>query len=162
MYQSTQGQKHPDVTYVLNLIGNEKLSQNKYEEAAEFYQKAVIANLPDFNSENIEINPTRFNFYNGTQLLNSLMYKAQTLETRHISKTLKIKDLQLALSTLQTCDTLIDKIRQQTTYESDKIALGAVANDVYAAGVRVSHMLSDVSFLNRADYRELSFILPKK
>lgn len=162
MYQSTQGQKHPDVTYVLNLIGNEKLSQNKYEEAAEFYQKAVIANLPDFNSENIEINPTRFNFYNGTQLLNSLMYKAQTLETRHISKTLKIKDLQLALSTLQTCDTLIDKIRQQTTYESDKIALGAVANDVYAAGVRVSHMLSDVSFLNRADYRELSFYFAEK
>lgn len=162
MYQTTQGQKHPDVTYVLNLIGNEKLAQQKFEEAAQYYQKAVVANLPDFNSDNIEINPTRFNFYNGTQLLNSLMYKAKALETRHFSKTLKIKDLQLALSTLQTCDTLIDKIRQQTTYESDKITLGAVANEIYASGVRVSHMLSDVSFLNRADYRELSFYFAEK
>jgi tetratricopeptide (TPR) repeat protein len=125
MYQTTQGQKHPDVTYVLNLIGNEKLAQQKYEEAAQYYQKAVVANLTKFDEADVAINPTEFNFYNGTQLLYSLMYKAKALETRHFSKTLKIKDLQLALSTLQTCDTLIDKIRQQTTYESDKITLGA-------------------------------------
>ncbi|MCE7864721.1 MAG: CHAT domain-containing protein [Bacteroidetes bacterium CHB5] len=162
MYQTAYGKKHPDVTYVLNLIGNEKLAQKKYEEAMQNYQKAIIANLPDFNSEEIEANPTRFNFYNGAQLLNSLMYKAQALETRHLSKTLKIKDLQLALSTLQTSDTLIDKMRQQTTYESDKIALGAVANEIYAAGVRVSHLLSDVSFLHRTHYRELSFYFAEK
>lgn len=162
MYQTAHGKKHPDVTYVLNLIGNEKLAQKKYEEAMQYYQKAIIANLPDFNSEEIETNPTRFNFYNGAQLLNSLMYKAQALETRHLSKTLKIKDLQLALSTLQTSDTLIDKMRQQTTYESDKIALGAVANEIYAAGVRVSHLLSDVSFLHRTHYRELSFYFAEK
>lgn len=162
MYQTAHGKKHPDVTYVLNLIGNEKLAQKKYEEAMQYYQKAIIANLPDFNSEEIEVNPTRFNFYNGAQLLNSLMYKAQALETRHLSKTLKIKDLQLALSTLQTSDTLIDKMRQQTTYESDKIALGAVANEIYAAGVRVSHLLSDVSFLHRTHYRELSFYFAEK
>ncbi len=162
MYQTAHGKKHPDVTYVLNLIGNEKLAQKKYEEAMQYYQKAIIANLPDFNSEEVETNPTRFNFYNGAQLLNSLMYKAQALETRHLSKTLKIKDLQLALSTLQTSDTLIDKMRQQTTYESDKIALGAVANEIYAAGVRVSHLLSDVSFLHRTHYRELSFYFAEK
>jgi len=162
MYQVTQGQKHPDVTYVLNLIGNEKLAQKKYEEAAQFYQKAIIANLPDFNNESIAINPTQFNFYNGTQLLYSLMYKAQALESRHLGKTLKVADLQLALSALQTSDTLIDKIRQQTTYESDKIALGAVANEIYASGVRVSHMLSDVSFLHRTQYRELSFYFAEK
>jgi CHAT domain-containing protein/Flp pilus assembly protein TadD len=162
MYQSTQGNKHPDVAYVLNLIGNEKLAQKKYEEALQHYQKAIIANLPDFNAEDIEINPTRFNFYNGMQLLNSLLYKAQAFETRHLTKTLKIKDLVLALSSLQTCDTLIDKIRQQTTYESDKIALGAVANEIYASGVRVSHMLSDVSFLHREHYRELSFYFAEK
>lgn len=162
MYQSTQGNKHPDVAYVLNLIGNEKLAQKKYEEALLYYQKAIIANLPDFNTEDIEINPTRFNFYNSMQLLNSLMYKAEAFETRHLSKTLKVKDLVLALSTLQTCDTLIDKIRQQTTYESDKIALGAVANEIYADGVRISHLLSDVSFLHRVHYRELSFYFAEK
>ena len=34
------------------------------------------------------------------------------------------------------CDTLVDKLRQQTTSESDKLALGAVANEVYTDGVR--------------------------
>lgn len=162
MYQTTQGQKHPDVTYVLNLIGNEKLAQNKYEEAAQFFQQAIVANLPDFNSTKIEDNPTRFNFYNGTQLLNSLMYKAKALESRHLGKTLKVSDLQLSLAALQTSDTLIDKMRQQTTYEADKIALGAVANEIYAAGVRVSHLLSDVSFLHRTHYRELGFYFAEK
>jgi CHAT domain-containing protein/lipopolysaccharide biosynthesis regulator YciM len=162
MYQSTQGQKHPDVAYVLNLIGNEKLAQKKYEEATQYYQKAIMANLLDFNSEDINVNPTNFNFYNGTQLLRSLLYKAQALEALHLGKTLKISDLNLALTTLQTCDTLVDKIRQQTTYESDKIALGAVANDIYASGVRVSHMLSDVSFSNRTGYRELCFYFAEK
>ncbi|MCW5911276.1 MAG: CHAT domain-containing protein [Cyclobacteriaceae bacterium] len=162
MYEITQGKKHPDVAYVLNLIGNEKLAQKKFDEAAAHYQKAIVANLTDFNSEEITVNPTRFNFYNGTQLLYSLMYKAQAMETRHLSKTLKVADLQLALATLQTCDTLIDKIRQQTTYESDKIALGAVANEIYADGVRISHMLSEVSFLHRSQYRELSFYFAEK
>ncbi|MBX2894059.1 MAG: CHAT domain-containing protein [Cyclobacteriaceae bacterium] len=162
MYQTTYGQKHPDVTYVLNLIGNEKLAQNKYEEAAQYYQKAIVANLTDFHSTDIKDNPTRFNFYNGTQLLNSLTYKAKSLEARHLSKTLKIADLQLSLATLQTSDTLIDKMRQQTTYESDKIALGAAANEIYAAGVRVSHLLSDVSFIHRNHYRELSFYFAEK
>lgn len=162
MYQTTQGQKHSDVAYVLNLIGNEKLAQKKYDEAAQYYQKAIIANLPDFNNQSIAVNPIQFNFYNSTQLLYSLMYKAQALESRHLGKTLKISDLQLSLAALQTSDTLIDKMRQQTTYEADKIALGAVANEIYAAGVRVSHLLSDVSFSNRSNYRELSFYFAEK
>ncbi|MBX2916849.1 MAG: CHAT domain-containing protein [Cyclobacteriaceae bacterium] len=162
MYQTTQGQKHSDVAYVLNLIGNEKLAEKKYDEAAQYYQKAIIANLTDFNNQSIKVNPTTFNFYNGTQLLYSLMYKAQALESRHLGKTLKVSDLQLSLAALQTSDTLIDKMRQQTTYEADKIALGAVANEIYAAGVRVSHLLSDVSFLNRSEYRELSFYFAEK
>lgn len=162
IYQTTRGTKHPDVTYVLNLIGNEKLAQQKYDEAISSYQKALIANLPDFNNESIETNPTQYNYYNGIQLLNSLMYKAQGLEARHLGKTLKISDLQLAVRTLQTCDSLIDKLRQQTTNETDKITLGNIASEIYADGVRISHLLSQVSFTNRYSYRELSFYFSEK
>lgn len=162
IYKTTRGTKHPDVTYILNLIGNESLAQKKYDEALASYQKALIANLPSFNNESIEINPTEFNYYNGTQLLYSLMYKAQGLEARHLGKTLKLTDLQLAISTLQSCDSLIDKMRQQTTYESDKISLGVVANEIYADGVRISHMLSDVSIIHRDMYRELCFYFAEK
>ncbi|MBN8578323.1 MAG: CHAT domain-containing protein [Cytophagales bacterium] len=162
MYQTSLGEKHPDVAYVLNLIGNEKLAQHHYNEALNSYQRALIANLPSFNSEDTRINPTQFNFYNGTQLLYSLMYKAQALEARHLSKTLRVSDLQLALQTLQTCDSLIDRMRQLTTYETDKIALGAVANEIYADGVRVSYLLSEVSFLHRQRFRESCFYFAEK
>ena len=83
MYEASQGSKHPDIAYVHNLLGNEKLVQEKYDDAILHYQKALIANVPDFNSENTLVNPTTRNFYNGTQLLYSLMYKAQGLEERN-------------------------------------------------------------------------------
>lgn len=162
MYEQSQGKKHPDVAYVYNLLGNEKLAQKQFDEALIDYQKALIANTPDFKSENILVNPGTKNYYNGNQLLYSLMYKAQALEAKHFGKTLKEGDLLLGVKTLQTADTLIDRIRQQITNESDKITLGAIANEVYADGVRISYLLSDVAFKHRKAYRELSFYFAEK
>lgn len=162
MYEASQGKKHPDVAYVYNLLGNEKLAQEKFDEALLDYQKALIANIPDFNNEDILANPTTKTYYNGNQLLYSLMYKAQALEAKHLGKTLKESDLILGLNTLQTADSLIDRIRQQITNESDKISLGAIANEVYGDGVRISFMLSDVAFRHRKQYRELSFYFAEK
>ncbi len=162
MYEASQGKKHPDVAYVHNLLGNEKLAQQKFDEALQHYQKALIANIPDFNNENITTNPSTKNYYNGNQLLYSLMWKAQTLEAKHFGKTLKESDLVLGIKTLQTADSLIDRIRQQITNESDKITLGAIANEVYGDGVRISTLLSEVAFKNRKIYREMSFYFAEK
>lgn len=162
IYIASQGKKHPDVAYTYNLIGNTFKSQDKYDSALTNYQKAMIANVSDFNSQNISANPSFENYYNGNVLLYSMMYKAQALEARHLGKTLKLNDLTLGLSTLQVCDKLIDKLRQQTTNESDKITLGAIANEIYADGVRISYLLSDVSFRDRKIYREQSFYFAEK
>ena len=162
MYIATQGKKHPDVAYTYNLIGNILQAENKYDEALTNYQKSIIANISDFNNENVFVNPAINNFYNGNFLLYSLMYKAQVLEARHLSKTLKLADLTFGLSTLQLCDSLIDKLRQQTTNEADKISLGSIANEVYADGVRIAYLLSDVSFRERQIYREQSFYFGEK
>jgi CHAT domain-containing protein/uncharacterized protein HemY len=162
MYESSQGKKHPDVAYVQNLLGNEKLAQQKFDEALLHYQKALIANIPDFNNESVEVNPSTKNYYNGNQLLYSLEFKARALEAKHLGKTLKESDLLLGIKTLQIADSLIDRIRQQITNESDKITLGAIANEVYADGVRMAFILSDVAFRHRKDYRELSFYFAEK
>ncbi|MEQ1585689.1 MAG: CHAT domain-containing tetratricopeptide repeat protein [Cyclobacteriaceae bacterium] len=162
MYIASQGKKHPDVAYVYMLIGNVLKSQDKYDEALRNYQESLIANVNDFVTQDIKTNPNGKNFYNGNTLLYSLMNKAQALEARHLGKTLKLSDLTLGLTTLQVCDSLIDKLRQQTTNESDKIALGAIANEVYADGVRIAYLLSDVSFRNRKTFRELSFYFAEK
>ncbi len=162
MYEAALGKKHPEVAFVLNLLGNEKIAQLKFDEGLTYYQKALTANIPDFYSEDILSTPSVKEFYNGRQLLYSLVYKAQGLEKKYFGKTLKYTDLQLALTTLQACDSLIDLLRQSATNESDKIALGAIANGVYGDGVRIAYTLSDVSFRNRKLYEELSFYFAEK
>jgi tetratricopeptide (TPR) repeat protein len=162
MYLASDGKKHPDVAYMYTLIGNIEKSQNKFDDALVNYQRSLIANVSDFNDENYLVNPKGENFYSGTQLLYSLMYKAEILEARFLGKTLKVMDLTLGLTTLQVCDSLIDLLRQQTTNEADKITLGSIANDVYADGVRIAHMLSEVSFKHRTEYRQQSFYFAEK
>src|SRR5688572_25522319 len=162
MYESAQGKKHPDLAYVYNLLGNEFKVQNKFDLAILHYQKALIANIPDFNDENITVNPHVKTYYNGTQLLYSLMYKAQALEDKYHGETLKDSELMAGIKALQVADSLIDRLRQQTTNEYDKIMLGAIANEVYGDGVRVSYQLSDVALKNRKAYRELSFYFAEK
>jgi CHAT domain-containing protein/tetratricopeptide (TPR) repeat protein len=162
MYIATQGKKHPDVAYTYNLIGNILQSESKYDEALANYQKSIVANIADFNNEDVLVNPKINNFYDGNFLLYSLMYKAQVLENRHLNQSLKLSDLTFGLSTLQLCDSLIDKLRQQTTNEADKISLGSIANEVYADGVRIAYLLSDVSFRDRKKYREQSFFFAEK
>lgn len=162
MYIASHGTKHPDVAAMHNRIGNIHQSNDRYNEALKSYQQALIANVADFNSEDVETNPDGENFYNGNQLLYSMMYKAQTLEARHFGKTLKQKDLDLGLKTLQECDSLIDRLRKQASNESDKIALGAIANEVYADGVRIAYTLSDIAFRKRKNYRQLAFYFAEK
>lgn len=162
MYIGSQGRKHPDVSTTYNLIGNILASQQKFDEALAKYQQALISNVTDFNSEDLLANPSGKNFYNGSVLLYSMMYKSQALEGRHFGETLKQSDLDLSLKTLQACDSLIDRLRQQSTNESDKIALGSIAHEVYADGVRISYTLSDVTFRNKEHYRELSFYFAEK
>lgn len=161
-YETALGKKHPDVAFALTLLGNEKIAQKKFDEGLALYQRALTANIPDFNDSEVSSTPSVKEFYNGRQLLYSLMYKAQALEKRYFGETLRHADLLLGLTTLQACDSLIDILRQGATNEADKIALGAIANSVYGDGVRIAYTLSDVSFQNRKLYRELSFYFAEK
>lgn len=162
MYEAALGKKHPDVAFALTLLGNEKISQKKFDEGLTLYQEALSANIPNFNSTSVLVTPPITEFYNGSQLLYTLRYKAQALEKKYFGKTLKRADLLLGLTTLQACDSLIDLLRQSATNESDKLTLGAIANSVYGDGVRIAYTLSDVSFRDRKLYRELSFYFAEK
>jgi len=161
IYKNSLGKKHPDIASVYNQIGNIKLSQNKFEDALNDFQEALCANSSSFNEKIIIKNPTGANFYNGKVLLFSLQSKAQALEAQHYGKSLKLQDLTLALRTLQTCDTLIDLIRRQSENENDKIELGALANEVYEDGVRLSIAISEIT-VHSKKYLETAFYFSEK
>jgi CHAT domain-containing protein len=162
MYRSVHGEKHPDIASTLNLIGNQLLASQKTDAALDHFQQALQANSADFNSFDWNENPEGVQYYNGVVLLYSLMYKGQALEARHFTQTLRQRDLVTALQTLQVSDKLVDQLRKQSTHESDKISVGAIANEIYADGVRISTYLSHASFRDRKQYRELSFYFAEK
>jgi len=161
MYESSYGKKHPERAAVLNAIGNLKLTDGKFDEALADYQQAMQANVRGFESSDLNQNPPLKDFYNGNTLLYSLIDKAQALEARYYGKTLKLAEMELAVKTLQLADSLIDRLRQQITNESDKIALGAVANDIYAAGVRIAQETSVIA-LHKKKWQALSFYFAEK
>lgn len=161
VYQKSYGNKHPDISKVLIEIGTLQQEAAKYDKALEFIQRSIIANSPRFNDSNAKRNPQADDNYNSFVMLYSLRHKSEALETKYFGKTLKREDLLIALSCLQTCDTLIDKIRYQSSEEADKIALGELANEVYEDGVRIAYLLSEVTLKNKL-YKELTFYFSEK
>ena len=161
MYEASYGKKHPEVANVLNAIGNLQLADGEYEDALRYYQQALQANVATFNSSDITTNPPLENFYNGTRLLQTLLFKALALEARYFGHSLKFSDLKDALVILQKCDTLIDLLRQQISNESDKIQLGIVANEVYADGVRIAFIAGQNAFKKRSYYEQAFYFAEK-
>jgi CHAT domain-containing protein/Tfp pilus assembly protein PilF len=161
IYEDSYGKKHPDVARVMNAIGNIKLSTNQFDEALNYYQRALMANVSDFESIDVNNNPKLKTYYNGNVLLYSLLFKAEALEARYYGKSLKFKDLTLALNSLYTCDTLIDKLRQQISNESDKISLGIIANEVYGDAVRIAYN-AGLNTISKNQYFEIAFYFAEK
>jgi CHAT domain-containing protein/Tfp pilus assembly protein PilF len=161
MFQESYGMKHPEVAGVYTAIGNIELSENKFDKALQSYQKSLQANVAGFANDDVSVNPSLRDFYHGNKLLYSLLYKARAFEERHLEKTLKFSDLMSALKTLQVSDTLIDKLRQQSTNENDKIALGVIANEVYADGVRIAYESAQKAF-HKKEFLELTFYFAEK
>lgn len=161
IYQQNYGSKHPDIANVYNLIGSVFMKQNAYGNAIDNYQKALIANVSAFNNAEVSTNPEIKKYYNVDLLLRSLLAKAQAFEARHFGKSLRFRDLKVALKTLEICDELLEKIRRLRTNQSDKIALGKIGSEIYEDGIRISMAMSEVS-LNKKYYYEKAFYFAEK
>lgn len=161
MYEAVYGKIHPETALVLNALGNLHAAAGNFDEALTAYQKALHANVPGFVSEDFRANPGISDYYNGTRLLHSLLFKAQAFEGRYRGKTLKFADLQEALRILAACDTLIDQLRQHSTHESDKLLLGAMASEVYTDGVRIAYEAA-LNAVKKESFLEQAFHFSEK
>ncbi len=161
MYRKSYGEKHSDISAVLNQMGVIRKDQSNFAAALSNFQAALLANSPTFSTDALETNPHATDYYNAKVMLYSLRLKAETLEAQYLEKTLRLEDLKLALRTLQSCDTLIDNIRFNSTNESDKLEIGSSANDVYESGVRIAHAISE-STIDHRRYQKLAFYFAEK
>lgn len=146
IYRKNYGSKHPEIASTYYLMGNTYYQQGNFINALYNYQLALIANVSTFDSRELYNNPGLENYYNADVLLSTLYWKARAFEDQHNSFSLKIKDLEMAYTTIGLCDSLIDKIRQFRTSESDKVELGNLSADVYESAIRISMNMADISW----------------
>jgi len=142
VYKHAYGEKHPNTAACYTLIGSICSDQGNYTNALTYFQQSLISNCTGFSNTHYTVNPNVKEYFDGQLLLSTLSHKAITLHKREVEKTLRIKDLTLALSTYQSCDTLIDRLRQTRTGKNDKIALGAYSYQVYDGSVEICLVLS--------------------
>lgn len=161
IYRNTYGNKHPEISNTYNQIGAIYATQGKFFQALQTYQEALNANIADFKSSDIYENPNPEKAYKIISLLTTLRLKAEVFETWHYAKTLKLKDLETALTTLELCDNIIDKMRQIALNKNDKVALGKIAAEVYADAIRVSLGMSLI-VLKKEVYRQKAFNFAEK
>ena len=161
IYKHQYGEKHPEIASTINSIGNVYLHKGDYKNALKYFQDALCSNVMDFQEKDIYINPVIKNYYNPNLLLITLLLKAQTLNALHHEKTLKIKDLECALNTLSSCDSLIVKLRQSRTSIKDKIELGKQSSAVYENAIITAIELSKIT-LRKTHYEELAFYYSEK
>lgn len=161
IYRKHYGGKHPEIANTYNQIGSIYKNLGKFDLALDNFQQAILANSPVFNKSNIQLNPKVQDYYQADLQLISFLLKAQTLEARHFGKTLKFSDLAMALQTLQSCDSLIDHIRQLRTLQNDKIALGNLATEIYTNAIKISLQLAEYS-VSRKNYWQKAFYFAEK
>jgi CHAT domain-containing protein len=161
IYKNAYGEKHPEIANTYNQIGALYATQGKFQQALQAYQSALIANVADFQSTNIYENPSAEKSYKVISLLTTLRLKSEVFENWHYVKTLKLKDLEVALTTLELCDNIIDRMRQTALNKNDKVALGKIAAEVYEDAIRVSLGMSLV-VLKKDIYRQKAFNFAEK
>jgi CHAT domain-containing protein/Tfp pilus assembly protein PilF len=160
-YKHNFGAKHPEIASTYNAIGNIYFEQKKFNLALKSFQNALIANLTDFNTQEVYKNPAPENYYNSQILLSSLLHKARALEALHHEKTLKLEDLKTAFNTYLLCDTLLTKIRQVRTSKNDKIELGKLGAEIYEDAINVAFELSTIT-VHKNYYLQKAFYLSEK
>ncbi len=161
IYQDNYGQKHPEIASTYNIIGTLFERQGNYKSALESYQSAILANTKTFSSKDISQNPPTNDAYKPQLLLNSMFLKAEALETRFSSKTLKISDLDKSIECFEICDTLIQKVRQNSVNQQDKLQISALADQIYESAISVC-MQANEGAVSKKIYREKAFYFSEK
>ena len=161
MYQRLLGDRHPEIANVLTSIGSVLLQKGEYKASVVKFNQSINANLVDQTLTDIYQNPQLTNYYNPNILLTSLQLKARAFEALHYNKTLRPRDMKMALQTLELCDSLISELRRSRLNESDKIALGNIAKEVYEDAVRLNLAFSEVSISPNL-YRRRAFDFAEK
>ena len=126
--------KHPAISTSYNNIGDIYFDSKKYETALKYYDLGLVSNLRYFNDTiHSLLVPEIDNYLEYGQLIKSLQSKAKCLAV--------LKNWEVSLMCYKACDELIGKVRKNMTKQSDKMALGELASQIYEGAIHICDVL---------------------
>ena len=148
------GEKNTLTANAYHNLGELYYKLDNLDSALYYFQKSLISEDLSFNNPDIYINP-EINLKNQRpRIINTLKFKAKTLERKYF-KSHNIKDLEFSLTTYQLVYTYIDIIRLKYESEQSKFIISEQENETYLMGIKIAYEL--FNFTNDAKYIQIAF-----
>ena len=156
LLQRKYGNHHSSIAKVQQEIGEIFLTEDKFQEALPYFQKALNANVPDFSvKDTINAIPSLNDIFDNYTFLSSLELKAQAL-TKLSLLDKNTNHIELAQEAYFVCDSLIDDIRRSHIDHKDQLFFNNTVAAIYMDGVENSFLLyqttKDKKYLDNAFY----------
>ncbi len=135
------GDKHTFVSLSYKYLGDHFTILEKYDSALYYYQKSLIAVVPDFNDDDIFQNPSIDSALFDIRLLDNLKSKSRALgllSGKQGEPGEKLKLLRKSLETSDLAMALIDNIRANYPSEESRLYLAENEKDTYASAIRLA------------------------
>ncbi len=157
-FKSLHNNKSPLLAYTYYVIGDVELD-HKINQALVYYQKSLIAKVPEFNNENIYHNPELEYIIPDNDLLLFLKQKSRALiKLSEIEN--KQQNLQAALATLELTTQLIENLHKGYQLEQSRLELIENEKSTYSDIVLVALKLYNIT--KNESLKEKAFLNAEK
>jgi CHAT domain-containing protein/tetratricopeptide (TPR) repeat protein len=136
------GNKHTLVSLSYKHLGDHYTNLEKYDSALFYYQKSLIAIVPDFNDTDIFNNPLIDSSLFDIRLLDNLKSKSRALRLLAGSREEtgeKLNTLNKSLETIDLALGLIDNIRNNYPTEESRLYLAENEKETYSFAIHLAH-----------------------
>lgn len=149
-YLTNYGPKHPYTASCFNIISEVKYTQQNYNESLEFAQKALISICPEFESEEIFINPLGKESILDLMLLKIYRSKIQSLfaiaeESAAVNAQEQTETLRFALETSEEAIKVLGKIQNSYLSQESRLFLTQNQKDIFTLGIEIALKLNAVT-----------------
>ncbi len=131
------GEKDAAVATSYNNIAFTHAKKGEYEKSLQYYKRAIIANVPQFNSKSVYKNPKlMYKAYDEIELLKSLFAKAFALFNLEVQSNETRKDHEEYINTLNYAYDRFDKLRKGYLTEAPIFDLGEKFQEIQGSAIR--------------------------
>lgn len=149
-----------DIYYQMGLTCYQEGEQGGINTALDFYQKALIALVPDFEDTRISANPSLNTIFPKDKLLDILIAKAEAQKMAYMKKIEETDQLYDSYETYHLLCQLVERMRRSYKSESYKLFFGEKTYQVFKEAIQAALLLYGET--GDEKFKREAFILSEK